>query len=204
MTAVEVGSHFEPGAGDDMTTRFYNRFNWGGNGVIGMGTKLFSCVLAVISCVLAFAPFGTTACGVLLASSLFSSITSALMLGGFLVLLVAGLVEYHMARDKNRSSGADDDEARIEDRRFAIFYTFVGAGCYSLITFLNAMWTISNWSINTQAQLVASTGKYVTEPFAAVAAASSVLAFFVTMAFATMLYTNTVGRLNRSLINTHE
>lgn len=186
---------------DTDTTSFFRRYNWTGNGVAGMSVKLFSCVLAIISGVLAFFPFGTTATGVLIATSLFQMIVSAVMLGSFAFLLMVSLVEYHIAQDKNRIRTVDEDYTRVEDRRFGTFYTFIGTLAYGLVTFLNLLWLLNNWSVDTEPELMSATGKFVSEPFAGVAAASSVISFFVSVIFVSMLYSNIMARLNRSILS---
>lgn len=198
--AVDAGNRIGVVYEDEDTTRFLRRYNWTGNGVSGMSVKLFSCVLAIVSFVLALCPYGTTASGVLLATSFLQTLVAGIMLCAFAVLLLISIMEYHFSADKNHIRTVDEDYTRTEDRRFAIFYTFLGTCSYGLVTYLNLLWLIDNWSVDTRPELISSTGKFISEPFAGVAAASSVISLFVSMAFVTMLYSNIMSRLNRSIL----
>lgn len=181
--------------------RFVRRFDWFGNGVGGMSTKLMSCVLAVASGILAFVPFGSTACGLWVSVSLFVTVFAAGMLFAFVGLLLAALIDYRVAKNKNEVHTVDEDVTRTEDRRFTIFYAFLGTFVYGLILFVNLVWVLQNWDVDTKTELLAETGHFVSEPLAATAALSSGMAAFVAGSFVIMLYTNVIARYNRDRFN---
>ena len=181
--------------------RFVRRFDWFGNGIGGMSAKLIACVLAIVSGIMAFVPFGSTACGLWVGVPFFVTLFSAATLLAFAGLFLASLVEYRLAKNKNEVHTVDEGITRTEDRRFTIFYAFLGTFVYGLVTFVNLVWTLQNWNIDTKSELLAETGKFVSEPLAAVAAVSSGMAAFVTGAFVVMLYSNVVSRQNRDMLN---
>lgn len=181
--------------------RFVSRFDWTGNGVGGMTTKLAACILAVFSGLMAFVPYGSTACGLWIGVPIFVTLLSAAMMAGFVALLLASIIEYRLAVNKDEVYTVDENVVRTEDRRFTIFYSFLGAFVYTLVLFVNLTWLVRNWDIDTKSELAGQTGQFVSEPFAATAAMSSVLAAFVSGAFVVMLYTNVVTRHNRDVMN---
>lgn len=179
----------------------HNMYHWFADSNFDAASKVLLLVLAIISGVVMWFPYGLSASGWTFISPVFGFIVPAFLTVGYLLVLLFTICDARFFNNNLRWILQSDLQPhyRIGDRWFNFFNGLIGI-LWNLTFFL--LWLtfyLNHSAINTKAELL-SAAAYTIEPYATLCGLGVIGYFLICASLIVALYANTATRENRDIM----